>query len=101
MFVFYLCLPHIIVLHYVIGIISQLISTKEESSKGTHAVTVDSAEIYEDGLVAGMSIQIPMELVEMFSDSDGDGDGGVVRAVSHLYTNVGGLFTTENLEENE
>ena len=46
-----------------------------------------------------MSIQVPSELIEMFTDSDGN--DGMVRTVSYLYYNVESLFPSGPPGENE
>ena len=61
--------------------------------------TISSEELLVSKEFPKMSIQVPSDLIEMFSDINGN--DGVVRTVSSLYYNVEGLFPSGLPGENE
>ena len=66
---------------------------------GQYLTTISSDGVRNDEAFPEMSIQIPSELIEIITNSDGN--DGVVRAVSYLYYNVEGLFPNGLPGENE
>ena len=66
---------------------------------GQYLTTISSEGVCNEEVFPEMSIQVPLELIEMFADSDGN--DGVVRTVSYLYYNVEGLFPSGLPGDNE